>query len=202
MTDDREAAREPVAGLIEVIEPVRDAPVRVHSTRDERRATRQMLGVIFVAAGIAHLIHRGLYRSLVPGWLQTARTEIDVATGALELTGGVLLFIPKLRNVARWTNLALLAPVLPAMIDEARHPMRLRSFGHTHMPGLAPIGPTGRAVSHSVGAVLLLWATGPDRVEGSAQRAGRLVQRGVQGLRVPTRLGRVAVQEQRIVDAG
>jgi uncharacterized membrane protein len=125
----------------------------------ERRAVRYALGTIFIAAGAAHLIHRRLYRSLVPDWLAPVRREIEVTTGVLEVFGGAVLFVPKLRRVARWADLAVLAPALPAAVFELYRPFGRR---HQRWPGLHPLGPVGRAPAHVAGAALLWWATDDD----------------------------------------
>lgn len=128
----------------------------------DRRAARQLLGAIFIAAGIAHLTHQRFYRSLLPYWLLEARREIDVATGVVEVFGGALMFMPRLRTVARWTNLAVLTPELVAAIGEVRRPARLRPYLH-RSPGLNPLGPLVLAPGHAGLAGLLWWATKPDR---------------------------------------
>ena len=124
----------------------------------DRRAARQLLGAIFIAAGIAHLTHQRYYRSLLPYWLLEARREIDAATGTVEVFGGVLLFIPKLRKLARWTNLAVLTPGLLAAIGEVRHPSRLSPFTQ-HRAVLNPVGPLALAPGHAGLAGAVWWAT-------------------------------------------
>ena len=128
------------------------------SAEAHRRAARHLLGALFIAAGIAHLTHQRFYRSILPLWLLEARREIDVATGTVEIAGGLLLFVPPLRKVARWTNLAVLAPMFPAFIGELRRPMHRRPFGQ-HRPGLNPIGPRVLAPTHAGVAGVLWWAT-------------------------------------------
>jgi uncharacterized membrane protein len=127
----------------------------------DRQAARQLLGAIFIAAGIAHLTHQRFYRSLLPYWLLQARSEIDVAVGTVEVFGGVLLFMPRLRKLARWTNLAVLAPTLLAAIGEARRPARLRPYSRRQL-GLNPVGPLVLAPGHAGLAALLWWATAQD----------------------------------------
>jgi uncharacterized membrane protein len=124
----------------------------------ERQKARQLLGAIVLTAGIAHLTHQRFYRSLLPYWLLEMRREIDVVTGTAEVFGGVVLFIPKLRKLARWTNLALLAPGLLAAIGEVRHPSRLSPFSKHHAV-LNPVGPLMLAPAHAGLAGVLWWAT-------------------------------------------
>jgi uncharacterized membrane protein len=143
----------------------------------DRRAARHLLGAIFIAAGIAHLTHQRFYRSLLPYWLLEARREMDVATGIVEVFGGALLFMPKLRTLARWTNLAVLTPELLAAIGEVRRPARLRPFSH-RAPGLEPLGPLVLAPGHAGLAGLLWWATKPDRGGAATRTTARSVSAG------------------------
>ena len=46
------------------------------------------------------------------------------------------MFIPRLRAVARWANLAMLVPTLPAAAAQIKHPEVLRKAGVP--PALAP----------------------------------------------------------------
>ncbi|HTZ45018.1 MAG TPA: hypothetical protein VMB79_14240 [Jatrophihabitans sp.] len=127
-----------------------------------RRDVRRMLGALFIAAGLAHLLHRRLYRSLVPDWLWPVRREIDATTAAAEIAGGVLLFVPKLYRLARWLNLAVLAPAMPAALWEWRRPFVARVLRDPIWPGPRPVGPLGRAPGHAGVAALLWWATERD----------------------------------------
>lgn len=137
-------------------------PVRDHRTAPEmsdadRRMARQLLGAI-ITVGIAHLTHQRFYRSLWPYWLVEARREIDTATGTVEVFGGVLMFIPRLRKLARWINLAVLTPELLAAIGEARRPERLRPFSRRRVT-FNPIGPLALAPGHAGLAGAVWWAT-------------------------------------------
>jgi uncharacterized membrane protein len=124
----------------------------------ERLAARQVLGAVFIAAGIAHLTHQRFYRTVLPYWLLEARREIEVVTGGVEVFGGVLMFVSPLRKVARWTNLAVLTPALIAAIREARRPSSLGPFSQ-HREGLNAIGPLALAPVHASLAGVLWWAT-------------------------------------------
>lgn len=132
--------------------------IDVTESSAKRRAARELLAAIFITAGIAHLTHQRFYRSVLPYWLLNARRDLDVATGTVQVFGGVLLFMPKLRKVARWTNLAVLTPPLLAAIGDARHPARLRPTTE-HRPGLDALGPVALAPGHAGLASLLWWAT-------------------------------------------
>lgn len=99
------------------------------TTPDPTRNTRTVLGVVFAGAGIAHFTHYEFFNQLVPESLAGYATAINVATGIIQISGAVTLFIPRLKNVARWSNLALLVPTLPAAINQIWHPESLEKLG-------------------------------------------------------------------------
>jgi uncharacterized membrane protein len=127
----------------------------------DRQSARQLLGAIFIAAGIMHITHQRFYRSMVPYWLAHARREIEVATGTVQVLGGVALFVPKFRSLARCVNLAMLAPAVPAVIGELRRPYRLRPHSRPR-PVWNPVGPLAMAPGHACLAAALWWATEQD----------------------------------------
>jgi uncharacterized membrane protein len=96
---------------------------------DPTRNTRRVLGLVFAGAGIAHFAHREFFNQLVPKSLADYATTINVVTGIIQISGAVALFIPRLQNVARWSNLALLVPTLPAAINQVLHPESLEKVG-------------------------------------------------------------------------
>jgi uncharacterized membrane protein len=65
------------------------------------------------------------------------------------------MFIPRLRVLARWINLAMLVPTLPAAIDQTRHPDRMRELG------LNPKAVAARIPVQMLVAALTWWATRP-----------------------------------------
>lgn len=107
------------------------------TTNDSSRKTRIVLGSMFGAAGIAHFTKREFFDQLVPESLAAYRTPINIVTGILQIVGAVTMFIPRLRLLARWTNLALLVPTLPPAVNQIRHPESLRRVGIP--PQLAPV---------------------------------------------------------------
>jgi uncharacterized membrane protein len=97
----------------------------------------------------------------VPEPLAHWRKPISAVTAVVQIVGGLSMFVPKLRSVARCTNLAMLVPTLPAAADQIRHPDVLRRAGIP--PALAPV----RVVVQTLLAVLSWWATQPEEpVEG------------------------------------
>jgi uncharacterized membrane protein len=122
---------------------------------DPGRNARLLLGTAFTGAGIAHVLKNEWFEGLVPEPLARWRKPISAVTAIIQVVGGVSMFVPRLRGVARWTNLAMLVPTLPAAADQIRHPEILRRAGVP--PQLAPI----RVVVQSLVAVLTWWATQP-----------------------------------------
>jgi uncharacterized membrane protein len=99
------------------------------STPDPTTKIRILLGTAFTAAGIAHIVKHEWFEQLVPEQLAQWRKPISAATAVIQLVGGISMFIPRLRVLARWTNLAMLVPTLPAAVAQTRHPDQMRALG-------------------------------------------------------------------------
>jgi uncharacterized membrane protein len=125
------------------------------TARDSARSTRLLLGTAFTGAGIAHILKHEWFEGLVPEPLAQWRKPISAVTAVIQIVGGISMFIPRLRTVARWTNLAMLVPTLPAAADQIRHPYVLRRAGVP--PAVASI----RVVAQALVALLTWWATQP-----------------------------------------
>jgi uncharacterized membrane protein len=125
------------------------------TTPDPTRKARILLGTTFTGAGIAHVVKHEWFEQLVPESLSQWRKPISAVTAVIQFVGGVSMFVPRLRVVARWTNLAMLVPTLPAAIDQINHPEVLRKAGIP--PQLAPV----RVVVQTLVAALTWWATRP-----------------------------------------
>lgn len=122
---------------------------------DPTRNSRILLGTAFTAAGIAHVVKHEWFEQLVPESLSQWRKPISAVTAVIQLVGGISMFIPRLRIVARWTNLAMLVPTLPAAIDQTRHPDRMRELG------VDPKLVVARIPAQVLVAALTWWATRP-----------------------------------------
>lgn len=134
---------------------------------DSDRNARMLLGAAFTAAGIAHVIKHEWFEGLVPQPLAQWRKPISAVTAVIQIVGGVSMFIPKLRTVARWTNLAMLVPTLPAAADQINHPEVLRQAGIP--PRLAPV----RVVVQTLVAALTWWATQPTSENRNESKTAR-----------------------------
>lgn len=84
-----------------------------------RLVLRVLLGAVYLAAGVAHLLAPGPFLSITPGWVPLPELVI-AATGVAEILGATaLVAVPRLR---RWAaiGLALYAVcVYPANIKHA-----------------------------------------------------------------------------------
>ena len=114
-----------------------------------------VLGTAFTGAGIAHVVKHEWFEQLVPEQFTRWRKPISSVTAVIQFVGGISMFIPRLRAVARWANLAMLVPTLPAAAAQIKHPEVLRKAGVP--PALAPV----RVVVQTLVAALTWWATGP-----------------------------------------
>ena len=125
----------------------------VHLMRGHFGST--VLGTAFAGAGIAHVVKHEWFEQLVPEQFTRWRKPISSVTAVIQFVGGISMFIPRLRAVARWANLAMLVPTLPAAAAQIKHPEVLRKAGVP--PALAPV----RVVVQTLVAALTWWATRP-----------------------------------------
>ena len=129
------------------------------SEPDPARNVRILLGTAFTGAGIAHVIKHEWFEQLVPASLAQWRKPISAVTAVIQLAGGIAMFIPRFRQVARWANLAMLVPTLPAAAAQIRTPEVLRNAGVP--PALAPV----RVVVQTLVAAATWWAARPPEAE-------------------------------------
>ena len=76
-----------------------------------RRASRWLLAVLFVAAGLNHFRDPAFYDAMIPAVLPWPRFW-TLFTGAAEVAGGAGLFVPRLRKAAGWGLAAMLVGFL------------------------------------------------------------------------------------------
>lgn len=126
---------------------------------DPTRTARFLLGTAFTGAGIAHIAKHEWFEQLVPASLSRWRKPISAATAVIQIVGGIAMFIPRLRTVARWTNMAMLVPTLPAAAAQIKTPEVLRNAGIP--PQLAPV----RVVVQTLVAIATWRATRPVAME-------------------------------------
>ena len=80
------------------------------------RPTRSLvlIAIVFIAAGLLHLLKPAPYIRIVPPWLPAPATLVMVS-GVCEILGGLGVLLPATRVAAGWGLIALLVAVLPAL---------------------------------------------------------------------------------------
>ena len=101
---------------------VRESPV--HPTR-----SLVLIAIVFIVAGLLHLLKPAPYIRIVPPWLPAPATLVFVS-GIFQILGGIGVLVPATRVAAGWGLIALLVAVLPANVQmlldaHARHASRL-----------------------------------------------------------------------------
>jgi uncharacterized membrane protein len=80
-----------------------------------------VLGLLFIAAGANHFLNPDFYLGIMPPWLP-ARRELVALSGALEILGGLAVFLAPVRSWAGWGLVLLLVAVFPANLHMALNP--------------------------------------------------------------------------------
>ena len=75
-----------------------------------------LLALLFVAAGVLHLVKPAPFVSIVPRSLPAPRTLV-ILSGVFEILGGVGVLVPSVGAWAGWGLIALLVAVFPANIQ-------------------------------------------------------------------------------------
>lgn len=123
------------------------------TTTDSTVEARVVLGTAFTGAGVAHVVKHEWFERLVLEQFSRWRKPISAVTAVIQIVGGISMFVPRLRLIARWANVGLLLPTLPAAVDQYNHPEVLRGAGIPR--ALAPV----RAVAQALVVALTWWAT-------------------------------------------
>ncbi|HEU5266117.1 MAG TPA: hypothetical protein VFU35_05430 [Jatrophihabitans sp.] len=126
----------------------------------DRPSARRTLAVMLALEGVAHLIKRRYYDSLVPDVLEPVRREIDLATGSLHLAGSLAMFVPRMRTSGRWLNLPVQVAILVAAVDNVRHPGHIRR-DRALLPELETLVAGARIPPRVAAIALIWWATRP-----------------------------------------
>jgi uncharacterized membrane protein len=93
-----------------------------------RRIALVVLGLFFIAAGINHFVHAGVYVRIVPPWLPAPALLVQIS-GIAETLGGIGVLVPKTRRLAGVGLIALLVAVVPANVQMAQHPELYADIG-------------------------------------------------------------------------
>ena len=81
-----------------------------------RGPVRVVLAILFIGAGIVHLLAPERYRGIMPSYLPAPDLLIAVS-GCAEILGGIGLLVPRARRAAGWGLVLLLLAVLPANVE-------------------------------------------------------------------------------------
>ncbi|MGB7325344.1 MAG: DoxX family membrane protein [Rubripirellula sp.] len=83
-------------------------------------ASRFVISLLFIAAGVNHFVSPDVYVKIVPAYLPWPLALVYVS-GFFEVTGGIGVAVSKLRRAAGWGLIALLVAVFPANVDMVIH---------------------------------------------------------------------------------
>lgn len=83
------------------------------TTTDSTVEARVVLGTAFTGAGVAHVVKHEWFERLVLEQFSRWRKPISAVTAVIQIVGGISMFVPRLRLIARWANVGLLLPTLP-----------------------------------------------------------------------------------------
>lgn len=89
-----------------------------------RRRSHEVLGALFIGAGVNHFVMPRPYRRIVPSWLggPSTRAAIVTVSGVAEVAGGLGVLLPRTRRLSGLGLIALLAAVFPANLHMALNP--------------------------------------------------------------------------------
>ena len=90
-----------------------------------RLTFRILLGVFFMVAGANHFHAPDIYLGMMPPWLPSPLTLVNLS-GAAEILGGIGILVPATKHFSAWGLIALLIAIFPANLHVALQ---------GHMPG-------------------------------------------------------------------
>ena len=124
-----------------------------------KTVARVLYGLLFVAAGLNHVISPAFYLKIMPPALPFPEA-LNYIAGLAEIVLGVMLILPRTSRLAAWGLIALLIAVFPANVYMAMHPERfteIHPFGRD-VP-LTPAGIYARLPFQAVFIALAYWFT-------------------------------------------
>jgi len=75
-----------------------------------------IMAVLYIAAGINHLVHPAFYIKIMPPWLPYHSALVFIS-GVCEVVLGLLLLLPPTRKLAAWLIILMLIAIFPANIQ-------------------------------------------------------------------------------------
>lgn len=85
-----------------------------------KRPLLYLMGPAYIVAGVLHFVVPELYAQIVPPVFPAALAFVYLS-GLAEIAVGIGLLIPRTRQYAAWTTVALLIAIFPANIYMATH---------------------------------------------------------------------------------
>ncbi len=85
--------------------------------REERRALG--LAAVIGGAGVLHFVRPDVFDAIVPDWMPGSKRGVTIVSGAAELTGALLVAIPRTRRFGGWFCFLVFLGVYPANIQSA-----------------------------------------------------------------------------------
>ena len=89
---------------------------------DGSRGWRYAAAAFWIVNGLNHFRAPKFYEAIVPPPFEDRRTEVNVASGAAELAGGLAVLADRTRPAARWWLMATLLAVYWANVHMALRP--------------------------------------------------------------------------------
>ena len=86
-----------------------------------KMALMGLMGLLYIVAGVNHLLHPQLYVAIMPPYLPFP-LQLVYVSGLCEIFLGILLWVHRYSRLAAWGIMALLVAVFPANIQMALHP--------------------------------------------------------------------------------
>jgi uncharacterized membrane protein len=83
-----------------------------------KSASRYVLGILFILAGINHFFNPGLYLQIMPLYLPW-HLFLVYLSGVFEILFGALVLIPRFAPLAAWGIILLLIAIFPANLHMA-----------------------------------------------------------------------------------
>jgi uncharacterized membrane protein len=119
-----------------------------------RRIGLVLVTVFFVFAGISHFTNEAFFVRIVPPWLPAPLLLVQIS-GIAEIAGGLGVLIPRVRQLAAFGLLVLLAAVYPANVYMALNPEQFADLA-------TPAQLYARLPLQFVAAAWVWWATRAD----------------------------------------
>ena len=88
-----------------------------------------IMALLYMAAGVNHFIHPGIYGKIMPSWFPWHEELIRIS-GVCEILFAILLIFPTTRRIAAYCIIGLLIAVFPSNIQ------MMLNYLHENNPGL------------------------------------------------------------------